>query len=96
MKRFALVALVFLMVGLSLVPSSFATPPRLQYDCPDPDFNSTGDDDAPSITLEQPATSVETPAFREELRVPEDSRPILCRIRLLVRELVLRIRGLFR
>jgi hypothetical protein len=81
---------------MSVAVHLFATPPRQQYDCPDPDFNSTGDDDAPSITLEQPATSVETPAIREGLHVPEDSRPISSRIRILVRGLMLRIRDRLR
>jgi hypothetical protein len=47
MKRFVLITLVFSIVGLALVPSSFATPPRQRYDNPDPSYNS-GDDDSPN------------------------------------------------
>jgi hypothetical protein len=50
MKRSVLFAILLAFAGLALAPSSWATPPRQHYDCPDPDFSS-GDDDSPNKNL---------------------------------------------
>jgi len=78
MKRFVLSALAFSMVGLALVPSSFATPPRPVYDCPDPNYNS-GDDDSPNKNLTaQPVTapSLGSNPIREADREPSAYKTI--------------------